>query len=91
VFAEDQRADRIPGRLPTRQAAARPLAPLLPATRGAASEVGNPVRAWNSSVWATPAERFGERGGQGRLRILVVGGSLGAQAHQPGGRRRRWR
>lgn len=40
--------------------------------------VGNPVRASILSL-GDPAERFAERGG-GRLRILVVGGSLGAQA-----------
>ena len=39
--------------------------------------VGNPVRASILSL-GDPAERFAERGG--RLRILVVGGSLGAQA-----------
>jgi UDP-N-acetylglucosamine--N-acetylmuramyl-(pentapeptide) pyrophosphoryl-undecaprenol N-acetylglucosamine transferase len=40
--------------------------------------VGNPVRASILSV-GDPAKRFEERGG-GRLRILVIGGSLGAQA-----------
>ena len=40
--------------------------------------VGNPVRASILSL-GDPAERFEKRGG-GRLRILVVGGSLGAQA-----------
>ncbi|MCF8191916.1 MAG: undecaprenyldiphospho-muramoylpentapeptide beta-N-acetylglucosaminyltransferase [Burkholderiales bacterium] len=40
--------------------------------------VGNPVRASILSL-GDPVERFEERGG-GRLRILVVGGSLGAQA-----------
>jgi len=40
--------------------------------------VGNPVRASILSL-GDPAERFAERRG-GRLRILVVGGSLGAQA-----------
>lgn len=40
--------------------------------------VGNPVRASILSL-GDPAERFSERGGS-RLRILVVGGSLGAQA-----------
>jgi UDP-N-acetylglucosamine--N-acetylmuramyl-(pentapeptide) pyrophosphoryl-undecaprenol N-acetylglucosamine transferase len=38
---------------------------------------GNPVRAEIAAI-ATPEERF--RGRQGRLRLLAVGGSLGAQA-----------
>jgi UDP-N-acetylglucosamine--N-acetylmuramyl-(pentapeptide) pyrophosphoryl-undecaprenol N-acetylglucosamine transferase len=39
--------------------------------------VGNPVRPEISGI-APPAERFAERGGA--LRLLVIGGSLGAQA-----------
>ncbi len=42
-----------------------------------ASWFGNPVRAEISQI-APPAERFAER--SGALRVLVIGGSLGAQA-----------
>ena len=49
----------------------------FPLTLGSAEWTGNPVRA-EIAAMAPPQERFGGR--TGRLRILVVGGSLGAQA-----------
>lgn len=42
-----------------------------------AEHTGNPVRAEIANI-ASPGERYARRGG--RLRVLVVGGSLGAQA-----------
>ena len=49
---------------------------VLPKARGA-QWVGNPLRA-DFTRWPEPAERFAGRSGP--LRLLVVGGSLGAQA-----------
>lgn len=52
----------------------------FPATRfapGGATWIGNPVRATIHAL-AAPAERYGER--SGALRVLVIGGSLGASA-----------
>ena len=49
----------------------------FPNVLGKGEWVGNPVRAAIADL-PPPAQRYGER--QGRLRLLVVGGSLGAQA-----------
>ena len=49
----------------------------FPGALNKAEWTGNPVRAEIAAI-AAPHERFGGRGG--RLRLLVVGGSLGAQA-----------
>lgn len=49
----------------------------FPGALARATHVGNPVRAAIADV-APPRERFAARGGP--LRVLVVGGSLGAQA-----------
>src|SRR5438067_6941366 len=49
----------------------------FPQALSAAEWTGNPVRSEISAI-ASPEERF--RGREGRLRLLIVGGSLGAQA-----------
>jgi UDP-N-acetylglucosamine--N-acetylmuramyl-(pentapeptide) pyrophosphoryl-undecaprenol N-acetylglucosamine transferase len=63
-------ANRVLARFATRVLTAFPSA--LPRAR----QTGNPVRAEIASLQA-PAARYGER--NGALRLLVVGGSLGAQ------------
>ena len=68
--------NRVLARLATRTLQAFPES--FPAARRA-QVCGNPVRA---AIMALPApqERFAARAGDARLRLLVVGGSLGAQA-----------
>jgi len=74
-------ADRVlvafPNPFPKAQGGATPrgISSLIPGP-GSFDVVGNPVRAEIAAL-AAPSERFAGRGGQ--LRLLVIGGSLGAQ------------